>query len=523
MKPQRRSRESGVAIYITAVLLVMIVPMVGLAIDSTLLYIVKTRLQGAVDGAALAAARGLSRGSDDASQIAAAKTAGKTYVMLNYPTGFLFSNNVSIDATNGVSIDTSVAHQRTVTVTATVTQPTLFMRWLNFTSTTVVATAQTTRKDVNVVLVLDRSGSMTTSGSCTPMKAAAINFLANFASGRDQIGIISFATSVVVQMPLTSSFNNNDGSNVGMNTTTVVNNLNCQGSTSSAAALWTAYDQLVRSNQGGALNYITFFTDGEPTGVAVNMPIATTSPCTETTYTVSASGTPPPGLPSGYTGKYIPGLYAVFTNGSAFIGNAKYWGLANSTTGALDSTIINSNDQVVADQSQGCAYAVNWGSSGPDNTNWQKTSDFRGIPTKDVFGNDLVNQSYNPTTSSGSYIAITNPANGLAMATNAADSAAKRIRTGTTDQGPNGQPWPFDGVSAPNRGLSGVIIHSIGLGNAPVPITADDTFLQRVSNTTASPTYDSNYGSGVYMYAPTAAELGQAFQHIASEILRLSK
>ena len=528
MKPQRninsrrRSRESGVAIYITAVLLVLIIPMVGLAIDSTLLYIVKARLQGAVDGAALAASRGLSRGTDETTQKNAAIAAGKTYVMLNYPANYFFSNSVTVDPDNGVSIDLSVAHQRTVTVTASVVQPTLFMRWLNFTSTTVVAKAETVRKDVNVVLVLDRSGSMTASGSCTPMKAAAINFLSNFAAGRDEVGIVSFATSAVVQMALTSTFNNNDPSGSGLNTTTVVNGLSCQGSTNSSSALWTAYDQLVRLNQSGALNYIVFFTDGEPTAVSVNMPIAAGSTCNDTNIPkVVSGGTPPPGLPSGYVGKYIPGAYAVFVDGSAFIGNAKYWAVANSD-GSLPSTVTNSNDQVVADYSTGCAYASGWSSTGPNSTNWQKITDFQGIPVTDVYGSNLVNDSYKTTTRAGNYIKISDHTNGIPMATNAADDAAKRIRTGATDQGPNGGAWP-DGVSAPAHGLSGVIIHSIGLGNAPVPIAADNVLFTRISNTTTSPIYDSSYGSGVYAYAPTAAELGQAFQQIASEILRLSK
>lgn len=69
MRLFKRTSERGVAVYVTAALLVMIVPMMGLAIDGTLLYITKARLQGAVDGAALEGARALARGSDSPSQI----------------------------------------------------------------------------------------------------------------------------------------------------------------------------------------------------------------------------------------------------------------------------------------------------------------------------------------------------------------------------------------------------------------------------------------------------------------------
>ena len=57
----------------TALILIMAVPLIGLAIDGTLLYIVKARLQGAVDGAALAAARALARGANDSAQMTSAK------------------------------------------------------------------------------------------------------------------------------------------------------------------------------------------------------------------------------------------------------------------------------------------------------------------------------------------------------------------------------------------------------------------------------------------------------------------
>src|SRR5271166_108271 len=289
MRLSKRTTERGVAIYVTAALLVMIVPMMALAVDVSLLYITKARLQGSVDGAALEGARALARGSDSPTQIQAAKDAAVAYVNLNYPASYFFSSAVTVDPTNDLSVDLSVANQRTVSVTGHVTVPEMFMLWFSGGgANTVTASAQTVRKDVNIVLVLDRSGSMTASGSCAPMKQAAINFMANFAPGRDNVGLISFATSTVLQVPITTAFTQ-------ASMTTAINGIACQGSTSSAAALWTAYDQLVNLNQTAALNFIVFFTDGEPTGVAVNMPIAAGSPCSETVTQV-----PPDAVPAGF-------------------------------------------------------------------------------------------------------------------------------------------------------------------------------------------------------------------------------
>src|SRR5262249_23304320 len=146
------------------------------------------------------------------------------------------------------------------------------------------------------------------------------------------------------------------------------------------------------------------------------------------------------------------------------------------------------------------------------------TSDFRGLALTDVYGSSLNTAYQSVTLNAAGWVDLGNRGNGLNAATNAADDAAKRIRNGTTSTA------SVTGVASggPDAGLSGVIIHSIGLGNAAVPLPADGIFLNRVSNTPQSQTYDSSKGSGVFVYAPTAAELGSAFQKIASEILRIA-
>jgi Flp pilus assembly protein TadG len=478
----------------------MAVPLIGLAIDGTMLYIVKCRLQGAVDGAALAGGRALSRGNDSDAQKTAAINAAATWVKLNYPTNYFFSNEVVVNIASDVTIDLSVAHQRTVTVTAHITEPVLFMRFLGFSTTAVNATATTVRKDSNIILVLDRSGSMTASGSCGPMKQAAINFVGEFAPGRDNIGIISFATSTIVQVPVTTAFTQ-------ASITTAINGISCDGSTSSAASLWTAYDQLVGLNQPAALNFIVFFTDGEPTGVAANMPIAAGSPCSEVATVVPPNAVPT-GLPVGYVGKYIPGLYAVYTDGSKYIGSA----LPTATANADGTPNVINRDQVVALNSNNCNYASGWTNSSYPPPNWENISDFRGIPTLDMFGNSLT--GYKSVTLSGGYIDITDHNNGIPAATNAADDAARRIRTGANDT-----------VPGPNvgRSLNGIIIDSIGLGNAAVPLPADGIFLERVSNDPRSPIYNNNYAAGLFVFAAQSSDIGSAFSQIASEILRIAR
>ncbi len=93
-----RNARRGFAAVATSVMLVILIPVFGLAIDVTLLYVDKTRLQGAVDGAALALTLTAfrARGTSDSAQIAAAVKAAAQYVYLNYPSSFFFTNSVTV-------------------------------------------------------------------------------------------------------------------------------------------------------------------------------------------------------------------------------------------------------------------------------------------------------------------------------------------------------------------------------------------------------------------------------------------
>jgi Flp pilus assembly protein TadG len=128
MKNTKRTSQRGIAVIATSVMLVILVPVIGLTIDVTLLYVDKARLQAAVDGAALAGAKSLSRGNDDATQQSNAKQEAADYVFLNYPSTFFFTNSITVNQATDVTINESVANQRSVTVTAHAVVPTLFMR-----------------------------------------------------------------------------------------------------------------------------------------------------------------------------------------------------------------------------------------------------------------------------------------------------------------------------------------------------------------------------------------------------------
>lgn len=470
MKTNKNADQRGAAVLFTALMLVVIVPMMGLTFDASILFVVKARLQGAVDGGALAGARGLARGSDGTAQITSAQNTATSYINLNYPSGFFFSTDLALDTP---LIDLNVAFQRKITVSASVTAPNMFMRFLGAGATTVRASASAIRRDVNIMMVVDRSGSLTTSGSCGALKMAASGFVTKFANGRDNVGLITFASSSWSDFPLANNF-----ISASPNVPTIIGNINCAGSTSSAQALWQGYSQLVTLNQTGALNVILFFTDGQPTGVVVDMPITATSPCLQHTP--------------------IRGLYSTFTNSPQFFGLLK---------GSVGPQPVANGDLVPAANSTLCTYILGWVNDLGIH-NMTNTTDFAYVPSTDIWGNSLDTGYQGPLTYTSGKISAQSGPNGNMIALNAADDAATRIRNGAVD--------PLNG-----RGLDNVTIFSIGLGNAAIP--ASPVFLQRVSNDPASPIFNPAKPEGRYVPAPTAADLNNAFSAIASEILRLSK
>ena len=495
MTSARRRNQRGIAIVISCIILLLAIPMFGLSIDGTLLYIAKSQLQGAVDGAALAAAKALARGDDDSTQQTNAKIAAATYVMLNYGSNFLFSTNVTCNQTSDVTINESVAHQRTVTVAGHATVPTLFMKWFNFTSTTVTASATTVRRDVNIAFVVDRSNSLNLTSSCVPLLQSAINFVNKFSNGRDEISLVTFGSSSHVDFAINTDFQSATPS-----VTTIIGSIACAGSTSSAQALWQGYDQLVGLNQPAALNVILFFTDGKPTGVDVNMPLANSSPCTS-----AHAGSP----------KWINGVYNTYTNVNEYFGI-----LSPTNTGIANITNSDLNPTSDSNTGAGCTYMSGWAYNGGTN-NMAATTDFQGVPQTDVFGDNL-NNGYQPITLAGSYISLADANSAASMTMNATDDAATKIRSGGTLCA--GAPAPAAQCTAiltHSGSLSSVIVYSVGLGNAPYPISSD--LLERVSNDPRSSIYNSSQPAGAFYLAPTSADIDAAFALVASEILRIAK
>jgi Flp pilus assembly protein TadG len=466
-KPCRSQRERGAVLLITAMMLLFIVfPAVGLAIDGGVAFAVKARLQTAVDGAALAAARSLSRGLSLASQRSAAEATAAQFFTANMHRAW---GNVTSPAPT-VTWPAAPPKTTIVRVEGTVEAPTYFMRLLGYNTLRLNAAGAANRRDVNIMLVLDRSGSIQNLGACDDLRAAAKSFVETFVDGRDRLGLVTFGTSYRVDFAPAFDFRSRSGSNIVTN----IDAIQCIGGTNSAAAYWMAWQQLLALNEPNTLNVILFFTDGQPNTLHMsNLKVKASSTCTNK---------------SDKNGVITPAGTAT-------------WGIFQALEPGMPA---RNPDWVLIPNSGGCSYASSFQNVTNDIESLAPAGSANEV---DVFGNSLTGyKTVNPRDGSGR-IKLSGAASDGALivtnaGTNALDNAAARVRS----------------LSSAN-GLD-VYTYSIALGGAPAP--AEDVLMRRIANTVDSPIYDSTRPTGMYILAANQGQLEQAFSQLASDILRIS-
>ena len=158
-----RRDERGSVMTLVALSIVPLVAIVGVSVDVSRGYMVKSRLSAALDAAALAGGRAfyLPTRDDDINM----------FFRTNFPDGYMGATvtgpNITIDSAN-----------ETITVTADAKIDTSFMRILGFNTLDVGSSAEIVRKKtaLDVVLAMDMSGSMgsSASGGGTRIQAARV-------------------------------------------------------------------------------------------------------------------------------------------------------------------------------------------------------------------------------------------------------------------------------------------------------------------------------------------------------------
>ncbi len=523
--------ERGITLLVGIVSLLFIIPSIGLVVDVGFLYATKARLQASVDGAALAAARALNVGTTTAAQTNAAQNNAVNWFNANFPAGSFGTLNTVMGPGNVVVFDDpNNPNVRNVTVTATTQVNTFFMRWLGFTTTNIGATGNAARRDVVVMMVLDRSGSMNSSGSCGALVSSAKLFVGQFANGRDRIGMVSFADNTYIHSAPTTNFQsvlgytNDTGSGTGE-----IDSLVCGGGTNTSQAVSLAYNELYKTNLPGALNVLMFETDGLPNTLTLDFwdsansvaGISGASNCKDNNgkakgqsgFATKASlpswtGGHTMG-PNGYRGDIPAGIIGGLGVQDPGSSNASFI-LYSSWTSSKSNNFQEGTFGYVTSNSAapGCGFLSSHNS----------TSDIAWIPTADVYGNNLVT-SYKGVTTSGGHVTYS-WANFRAAAFNAADQAAANARTNAT--------LP-------------VFVFGLGLGSTAAGVVPPDfVLMQRMANDPNPDNFNNpaqyhpcasesgcatypDQPQGTFVFSTDKTVLTQAFLEISSQILRLSK
>jgi Flp pilus assembly protein TadG len=534
---RNRRRQSGsVLVMFTLMLPFLLIPMVGLAIDATMLYSVHVKLQAAVDGGAIAAAQSLNSGLTFSVQQAAAQKAADQFLRANFPvagafagyTGYWGAYNLNDTTCNGsaciVAAQDDANKRRTVTVGASVSVPLLFMRVLGFSAATVAASGMAARRDVVLVLVLDRSSSMTP--ALPALQQGATYFVSQFQAGRDRLGLVAFGGSAIVAYPPTdwgkawnsgtltgpdTAFQNIPDSSASPNILTSISNITIGTNTGTADALMLAYKELQAANQPGALNVIVLWTDGQPNGITANF--------NSQAYSVIKSGsTCSYKSDGGNSARSMIGWMAQwggFVAGGSTNGHG-IWTLAQTDTVTQTSVtgwLQNGQEAVVASGSghpaYNCAYVSDQSKIPSDLT----------IPNVDYYGNSTLGSSSAPYTlldyqqseiwgnecNNGSRTNLNLNAPGDACQVglaswNAADMAGKQIRADTT--------------LLP-------VIYCLGYEGDGGD---DPALMRRLSNVnvTSNTVFNSSKPQGMYLQIANVNDIQPAFQNVLAEILRLS-
>ena len=248
----RHLGDRGAVLIMVAVGMLALLGFAGLALDSGRGYLHKLRMTRAVDAAALTGARTLRAGSTVA--IDQARSAASV-------------NGLS-QGVGGASVAMAIGQnewgEATFTVDASQPVRTTLMRVFGIDQITVAASASAAVPPVDLVLVLDQSGSLGSVGAWDDLQDAARTFVQEFDDTIDQLGLVSFQIRGTERWELSGDF-----------TTGIINKINSMqsnGDTNAGEGLRLAEAQLAGPNaRDRSAKVVVFFTDGRPTAFRGNI------------------------------------------------------------------------------------------------------------------------------------------------------------------------------------------------------------------------------------------------------------
>jgi Flp pilus assembly protein TadG len=472
MKPGRNGRGQIGVLFIMSVIILII--FVGLSIDLGLAYVTKTTLGKAVDAAALTAMKNVSQGTGGytCNTTSVAGQAGAAAFKINYNS---VPNLSATPPTPNVCFSLDANNNTLVTVTATATINTYFIRILGaaYNTLSISATATAQRNPMVMSLVLDASYSMTQNGGSGALPSAVNNFIADFngtttdSDTIDTVSVVTFGTYATVTVPNSSPFQSKITAAV---TTSKLWPGGAVNYTNSQAGLAAGQGQiLLVPKTSNLLRVVVFFTDGWPN---MQQDTLTCQPGTKNASTASL-------------------IYCGCDVGDESLG------LCGSGNVVFFNPSSCASDNTCKTPTSGCGSFS--GSNNPQNFPDLQTGATQEL--KDIVW-----------------------CGGPSGLTPNSDSMYRSVLISTN---PNANPYSATwNAGAAQVGMlhQSTYVYAIGMGTAITGQPAAEEFLREVANDPAASTFDSSLPVGSAVFASDSSQLNEVFQEIAAKILlRLSK
>jgi Flp pilus assembly protein TadG len=474
------STEKGFALIYMAIVLTVLLLFTGLAVDTGRAYVVKAQLTKAVDGAALGAARMLNSGDPRSEAVNIFKS--------NFPAGYMGVSSVTdpTSAANFFNLTTnSATGVNIVTVQASAILPTTFMQLANFQQVTVGSIGQATRRMVDLSLVLDVSSSI---GSQWPVvRDAARTFVDSFDPAHDRIALLTFSNGVSVLDPMPSGRGFDKVKVIGD-----VPNTLPGGSTLTTEGMYRAWDELrsVPAGQQSGLRIIVLFTDGASNGVPGNYDAAPGLGRSLRSWDFPKNFPDPDSQT--WDSPHIDGLYDTSSATGAASPSVSLTVPWNSISTVPTVQFLPLKSWHAYHRSPGMLTSFDLQTANLT-VNGAAQNSVRGLRHKDAVTGRFPAEVFN------------------------INNAARNLLEIIADQARNdtGGDYP---IRVYTIGMSFLVQYMLGT----MPEKPED-ILKRVANDKKSPDYNAAQLEGKYYYAPTAADVGPAFQGIQNQIIRLTQ
>jgi hypothetical protein len=282
MAIRRKSKngERGQVLILFAISLIVLLLFIGLTIDFGLAYVTKAQLGKAIDAAALAAGKNTGKGQAAFTPIATSaffmNYGNTSRDAPGYPIVTVCGNSCNSGSVCGATIPcpTDYLGNTLLNISASTKIQPYFLGLLPaFNTVATASSAESKYARVEMSLVIDRSGSMSTNAPNQTLPAAVIGFVDLFDNVNDSVAMVSFSDYATVDVPFNEVAHPGVSGNFQTAITTSINSIDhgsppldggYNGGTFSDGGILLANteEKINLGLTGNIVHVVLFFTDG---------------------------------------------------------------------------------------------------------------------------------------------------------------------------------------------------------------------------------------------------------------------